>query len=537
MIIIILILLFPILGCSSEKDNWAQAKLQELTLEQKIGQLFIVPACQLREEEHLEDLRKLYKNYFIGGVILKQGNPLGQIRMINALQEMAEIPLLCVQDAEWGLAMRLENTVKFPKNLTLGAIQDENLIFKLGAEVGRQCKIMGVHVNLAPCVDVNNNPLNPIIHMRSFGENPEKVAQKSLLWMQGLQSQGVHACAKHFPGHGDTAVDSHKDLPIISHSIERLKDVELIPFAKLIEGGVFSVMSAHLLVQALDDVPATLSNKVIDGLLKDEMGFQGIVITDALNMKGLCKSFSTEEIARHALIAGNDLLLYGDHIGPNVDEIIRALVPKAISAIKQAYEKGEITIERIDASVLKILKAKESLGLFVDPFVPSPPNLLEELHSNKAKSLKKELFAKAMTLVANDGQVPLQGSVALLVWGKQSPFAYELKKYVDVREFMWDEKDQLLSQKEEFSSIVVSIEEKPEKELIEFLSSLSKCVVVLFGSPYQLFELPFTNATLVAYEKEKEAYESAAEVLSGKLIPQGKLPVTIDDKYNEGMGL
>ena len=399
----------------------------DLTLEEKIGQLFIVPACPLRGEDHLEDLEKLIREQKIGGIILKQGKAADQVKLIDKLQRLSQIPLLCVQDGEWGVGMRLTDVIAFPKNLTLGAVQDLSLLFQLGQEIGRQCRLVGAHLNLAPVCDVNCNPQNPIIHMRSFGEDPFQVAVRSRLVMLGMQSMGVMACAKHFPGHGDTSVDSHVDLPMIAHGRQRLDAVELYPFRDLVQAGVKAVMSAHLFVEALSEeafLPATFSKRIVTELLQKEYGFSGLVITDALNMKALSKLYSPEQIALKAFLAGHDLLLYGDHIALNVDQILREDVPRAIAALKNAVESGEIPETIVDERVEKILKCKEGLQ------TRTTGN--ETINSPEAYALKKRLFQEAMTLVRNEGLLPLkQKNVALIEWGSAPHFADRVKKGVD----------------------------------------------------------------------------------------------------------
>lgn len=520
--------------------------LENLTLEQKIGQMIIIPACELRGDDHFEDLQRLIQKGWVGGILLKQGTAEGQRSLIERLQKLSPVPLLCVQDGEWGVAMRLTDVISFPRNLTLGAVQDLALLYQLGQEIGKQCKLVGAHLDLAPVVDVNCNPRNPIIHMRSFGEDPSQVAKRGEKVMRGIQSTGVMACAKHFPGHGDTATDSHVDLPIIGHDAEHLQKVELIPFQKLINANVQAILTAHLYVKALAEVallPATFSHQIVTDLLQKKMGFRGLVLTDALNMKALAKHYSPGEIAIKATIAGHDMLLYGDHIAPNIDQILRNDIPQAIAALKSAVEKGEISEELIDSKVSKILQAKEKCGLFKPDL--KIENVTGKINSSQAYALKKKLFEEAITVVRNEGVLPLQKSkIAIVEWG-QSP-VFKMHFEADVFSLIDPE---LLLKMQDYSCIVLALSgytnAPPDfnlgaKELAQ-LTALSKkgipCVAVVFGTPYSLSALPLFDAIVVAYENELEAQEAAAQVLLGHLSPKGHLPVSVLPHFPLGTGI
>ncbi len=495
-----------------------------LTLDEKIGQLFIIPACQLRGEDHFEDLKRLIQEQKIGGIILKQGTAEGQRNLIQQLQGLSSLPLLCVQDGEWGVGMRLNDVIQFPRNLTLGAVQDLALLYQLGGEIGRQCRLVGVHLNLAPVCDVNCNPQNPIIHTRSFGEDPLQVALRSQCVMAGMQSMGVFACAKHFPGHGDTITDSHVDLPVIKHDLQRLQTVELFPFRHLIQNGVKAVMSAHLCVEGIVEeslLPATFSRRLLTDLLQGELGFRGLIITDALNMKALTKRYSPEQIAIKSLLAGHDLLLYGDHIAPNIDQILRNDVPKAIAAIKAAVESGKISESLIDAKVDKILKVKGEIQEIEDV-----ENVIEKINSPEAYALKQRLFEEALTVVRNEGVLPLrEQKIALIEWEETSAFANKL----GADRFPFNDPE-LFEKVKEYTCLVLSLS-KIETSEEQTLLRLSHCgiptVAVIFGSPYTLSKIPLFDAIVVAYENQTEAQEAAADVLLGKLSPKGKLPVSV----------
>lgn len=381
--------LFFLLPLALFGGAWAEDLLAKMSLEEKIGQLFVAPACPLREEDHWRDWEELLEKYHVGGVIMKQASPVSHVKLVNRLQKRSREPLLVVADAEWGLAMRLSDTIAFPRNEVLGKRGDLALIQEIGEEVGKECRRIGIHLNLAPVSDVNNNPGNRVIGSRSFGAEPKVVAECVQAAVRGLGRGGVMSCAKHFPGHGDTAVDSHVDLPVISHSRERLGEVELVPFRAAIAEGVSAVMSAHILVPAIDPkFPATLSRRVLQGLLREELGFTGLVVTDALNMKALTNFYSAKEIALEAHRAGCDLLVYGDHIAPNVDDIVRRQIPEAYLRLQEAYQKEELPESFLNEKVLRILQAKEKSGLDKNRFVVEE-GVADVLWSSKAVNLSK----------------------------------------------------------------------------------------------------------------------------------------------------
>lgn len=348
---------FSLLG-----EEEAEEILSQMSLDEKIGQLFVAPASPLRSQDHLKDWSHLLSEYHIGSLILKQGDKESTQRLIETLQKKSKYPLLITADAEWGLGMRISDAVSYPRNGELGKKGDLGLIRKIGKEIGNQCQEIGIHLNFSPVADVNHNPHNPVIGDRSFGPNPEWVAQCVVEMALGLEEGGVKACVKHFPGHGDTGVDSHVELPIVSQRRERLDSCELIPFRAAIEKGVSVVMSAHILVPILDpQYPATLSSLIMNDLLRKEMGFKGVIVTDALNMKALTQYYSAEELAICAHKAGCDLLLYGDHRSEEVDRLLREEIPRAFFRLKKAYESGEIQIEYLNEKVLRILTLKSHL--------------------------------------------------------------------------------------------------------------------------------------------------------------------------------
>ena len=411
------------------ESPWIDSIINSLTLEQKIAQLIMYPVYSNKGENELVKIEKLIQDHEIGGVIYMQGGPVRQVNAHNRLMAKSKIPLLTSIDGEWGVRMRLDSVIRFPRQMLLGAVQDETLIYDMGVEVAKQCSLTGVHVNFAPVVDLNVNPNNPVINSRSFGEEKVHVTKLSHAYMKGMQDNIVLACAKHFPGHGDTDVDSHLGLPVINHSKDRLMDVELYPFKALIDSGMGSIMVAHLYVPALDktkDRASTLSPKIVKKLLKEKLGFKGLAFTDALNMHGVSKYYETGEVDLLALLAGNDILLFSQDVG------------KAIEYIKKAVEKRKISEKEITSRVKKVLQLKKWIGL--DDFTPlSTKALLPQLNSETSKLVRRKLVENAITLLQNRGDVvPVKGlsklKLASVSIGVEeiSPFQKMLGNYAPV---------------------------------------------------------------------------------------------------------
>jgi len=564
----LLILICPIYSQNvslfqSNDSQWAQKTLNNLTLEEKIGQLFI--ATTILEKKNYKEtkthnktpIKQLIEHYHVGGLIY-QGEKTSlkkQIEFTNHYQKITKIPLFIVQDLEWGLDMRLKNMIKFPYNMTLGAIQNNELIYQMAKEVGRQCKLIGIHINLAPVIDVNINPQNPVINYRSFGENKDLVACKSIKFMQGLQDEGIIACAKHFPGHGDTNVDSHLDLPLISHSLERLSNIELVPFQKIIEAGIFSIMIAHLEIPALEQtpgLPTTLSYQTVTNLLKKTLQFQGLIITDALNMQGILKHHSPGELELKALLAGNDLLIDSTDI------------PRSISYIKKAIQENLYSEKELDNHVLKILYTKEWV------LNNSPKNcneqdietLIRKFYSPFVLNLKKTLYEKAITLVKNKNNIiPLVSheTIPCILIGipKKQVLTTTLQQYIDIEVYELHAND---INPEILNTLSTTI--KTQKKIIIGLFGINKCakqnygisiptlhlidtltqlgaevILSVFGNAYalQLFDNP--SVIIQAYEEDVDAQVATAKVILGQINPEGKLPITASEKYYAGLGL
>ena len=537
----------------TDSTSWADSVLLTLSEEERIAQLFIVTAYSNQGDAHKQQITDLIEHYKVGGLMFLQGGPVRQAKLTNYYQSITKTRLMIAMDAEWGVAMRLDSALSFPWPMTLGAIEDTNLIYQMGEEVARQCKLIGTHINFAPVVDVNSNPENPIINNRSFGENPEKVGRMGVAYMKGMQDNKVLACAKHFPGHGDTDADSHKTLPTVNHLKYRLDEVELVPFKKLINNGIGSIMVAHLHIPVLDDtknLAVSLSPKVVDGLLKTEMGFTGLSITDGLNMKGVSDFYEPGIVDVKALLAGNDVLLYPLN------------VPKAIEEIKKAIAKNQITQKEIDARCLKILKAKQWMGL--DNY--SPVNLekvADEIITNETELLDKKLVKSSLTLLQNyDDLLPLKRldtlRIASVSIGESgADFQSMLSNYAPTTHFTISEKATtseqavLLNKLAEFNLVIASVHKsnanawKPYKIdkktdiLLQSIALQSKVVVSVFANPYSLNSFLFINnfdALLLSYQNSKVAQEQSAQAIFGGIGMSGKIPVT-SNHYEINSGL
>jgi len=544
-----------------DREDWVASKLEKMSLEEKIGQLMMVAVYSNRDEAHQKEIEDAIRSQYLGGLIFFQGDAEKQVDMTNAFQGITQIPLLIGQDAEWGLSMRLENTIKYPRQLMLGAIRDDQLIYDFGKRVAYECKRVGVNINFAPVIDINNNPANPVIHDRSFGENIDNVIRKSLLYQRGLEENGVMACAKHFPGHGDTDADSHFTLPILQHSLKRLEEIELKPFQAAISQGVDAIMIAHLSIPALDDEvvvdtttgikltkPASLSAEIVSDLLRDKMKFEGLIITDALNMKGVTNFFPPGRLEVEALKAGNDILLFPQN------------VTQAIRAIKEAIRKKEIKEKKIDEHVRRILSFKYDHGLYDKPVVDSK-NLSEDLNSIEAILFQRKLIENALTLAKNEEElVPIQhleeAPFAHLTIGKErlNGFGNMLDHYAAFDHFIItkESKDEdintVLSELECYSLVIVSLQNLNRKSSDNYgldedimqklvqLSSKRKMIFISFGSPYVLQNLDKAKTILQAYENNDITHSYSAQLLFGAIGAQGKLPVTVSPTLQYGMG-
>jgi beta-glucosidase-like glycosyl hydrolase/CubicO group peptidase (beta-lactamase class C family) len=526
--------------------QWVDSIYNELSLEEKIGQLFMIDVFTNTSDADLQKISKLIKSYHIGGVIFSKGNPYRQAQFTNQIQTENKIPLLIGMDAEWGLAMRLDSTYAFPWNMTLGAIQDTAIVRDVGQQIGQHAKRLGVHMNFAPVADINTNPQNPIIGNRSFGESKDIVISHAVALMKGMHDAGILTSAKHFPGHGDTQQDSHKTLPTINFTESRIRNIELMPFKALIEEGVSSVMVAHLNVPSLENrpnFPSSLSKKIVSDLLLDELGFKGLVITDALNMKGVSENNSPGEVDLQAFQAGSDILLISED------------VPKAVSVIKKAYRNGEISKSRLAKSVKKILYAKYKVGL--NQFEPiNTLNLTSDLNSEANDAIYYKAIKKAITLLKNDlGILPLnsiEDKIAYIPLGDDSgaTFFEYLNKFTQVDELSVEEANTPKAL-EAYNRVILGFHKSDanpwtnykftssETQWIKTIAQDHRAILVNFTRPYSLLDLQnYINIDVIvqAYQNSKLAQKVVAQQLFGALEIQGKLPVSITSAFPQGTG-
>ncbi len=531
------------------QTKWVDSTYNALNLKEKIGQLYMDQVFSNQDQAKKKSILKLIDTNHIGGVIYSNGGPVRQASLNNELQAASRIPLLVGMDAEWGLSMRLDSTYAFPWNMTLGAVKNLDLIRQTGVQIGEHCKRIGVHFNFAPVVDINTNPKNPIIGNRSFGEDKEEVTKRALAFMEGMQSVGVLANAKHFPGHGDTSSDSHKTLPTIDFSAERIDSLELYPYKKLISKNLSSVMVAHLNVPNLDsrpNYPSSLSYLIVTDLLKEKLGFKGLIFTDALSMKGASNFSDPGEIDLQAFLAGNDVMLMSND------------VTQGIAALEKAVVSGIISEERLAHSVKKILRAKFKVGLH--EFEPiETANLVADLNRQKDDLLYGELMENAITLVQNkNNNLPLKNlelhKIAYVNMGDAdaTPFVNSLKKYTKVEVVNATNLDALIASLSNYNTVIVGFHksnvnpwksyEFTDKELVWLyeIARTNKVILTLFAKPYALNDFnTFENfeSILMAYQNSPIAQQKAAQIIFGALPAKGSLPVScgIDFKVGEGL--
>lgn len=538
----------------STSDPWVDSLMNTLTIDQKIGQLFMIQAYSNLKNPHTEDLIKLINQFQVGGIIFMQGGPVAQAKISNTLQQMSNIPLLVASDAETGLGFRLDSTLSYPIQMALGALSHDSLIYQMGYEIGQQCRQVGIHMNMAPVCDINIKPDNPVINFRSFGENKRQVARKAWLYASGMQDAGVLATAKHFPGHGDTQIDSHYGLPIINHTKVQLDSLELYPFSYLINKGIGAIMTAHLHVPALDpsnNIPATLSAKIINTKLKKEMGFQGLVITDAMNMKGVSNLYTSAQSVVKALKAGNDMV----EIVPRLD--------KAIAAVLLSVASGELTLQEIDEKCRKILTVKKWLGLDKNKLVDTR-NLNQKLNQNRYQLTKRLLHEQSMTVLLNHNDIlPLQQIDTLKIASlsinssERLPFQKMLGNYTQIDHFNVGkaptalQTDSLLHQLKAYNLVIVGIHgmglypfrrfgiTDQQISLMDRLKS-TNTITCFFGNPYALAHFPAisdSRGLIVAYQDDTDAQEMAAQLIFGATNANGKLPVNVKNMYAMGTGI
>jgi beta-glucosidase-like glycosyl hydrolase/CubicO group peptidase (beta-lactamase class C family) len=533
---------------SDEGKKWVDSIYDAMPLDEKIGQLFMVAAYSNKDNAHSNAIEKLITENKIGGLIFFQGGPIAQAKLTNRFQSKSKVPLFIGNDAEWGLAMRLDSSYSYPYNMTLGAVQDMKLIEKMGVQIGQQSKRLGLQFNFAPVLDINTNPKNPIIGFRSFGEDKYKVTERAIALMKGYQSEGVFATGKHFPGHGDTETDSHKGLPTIHFSKERLEIMEFYPYKKMFAEGLSSVMVAHLNVPSLEsrkNYPSSISYNVVTDVLQKELGFDGLIFTDALNMKAVSNFHKAGFVDLKAFLAGNDILLFPED------------VPLAIDIFKNAYRDSLLTEKRIAFSVKKILKFKYLAGL--NSYKPIEiKNLYQDLNSSKNNALEYELYENAITVLKNTNSIlPIKElenqKIAYVKMGDatNSTFVSTLKKYAEVTEIADANLDSLQLKLKPFTTVIIGYHKSnvafknhdftfDELSKLAFLTKNNNVILDVFASPYSL--LPITNfydlgGLVVSYQNSAIAQEVSAELIFGAISSKGKLPVTISADFVAKSGL
>lgn len=536
-----------------EQPKWVDSVFHRLSKKQRIAQMFFVAAYTNKTESFSDSIAKVIKKEKIGGLVFFQGGPGRQAILTNEYQKKSRVPLLIASDGEWGLGMRLDSTMSYPYQMALGAIQGTELIYKMGLEVAKDFKRVGMHMNLAPVVDVNNNAKNPVINYRSFGENKYNVAQKSAAYLKGMQDGGLLVSIKHFPGHGDTDVDSHYDLPQLNFTKERLDSLEMYPFKELIKQGAAGVMIAHMNIPSLDaspNMPSTLSKPIVTDILKEQIGFKGIIISDAMGMKGVVKFFKDGEADVMGVIAGNDILELSENS------------KRAVKMVRQAIKDQRLTMDRVDESVKKILTAKYWAGLNIKQTI-NEEQVFEDVNRAESMVLRQQMADASMTLLRGRDFIktlsPTKRTVILnvgtadvttfqkeLALTYQNSFVYNLKKDANANDIA-----KILTEIKADDQVIIGIVDTRTRpgngiplsaDVKMMLKDMATkdAVFALFANPYNLAGLPGlenAKALLVAYQKEDYMQKSAASVFKNQLITTGKLPVTVNDffKYDDGL--
>jgi len=531
-------------------DQWVDSVLNSLSPEQRIAQLMVIRAHSNLGADHVAKVTSDIQKYNVGALCFFQGGPVRQANLTNSYQSMAKTPLMVTIDGEWGVGMRLDSVTKFPYQLTLGAMNNQRLVYEMGLAVGEQCKRLGIHVNYAPVVDINNNPNNPVIGFRSFGEDKDKVIKFGIAYMKGMQDAGIMACAKHFPGHGDVDVDSHLDLPVINKSRAELDSNELKPFRELINAGIGSVMVAHLSVPSIDTGEhraTSISKNTVTGVLRNDIGFSGLTFTDALEMKGVAKYFPGGVISVEALIAGNDMLCLPEDVG------------KAIDAIKNAISQNRLSWDEVDAKVKKVLRSKYQLGL--NQLKPiETTNLLPDLNS-KTDAIRLKVAKETITVLkqgAGNASLPLKknykiayvaiGDSDMNSFGRSLVENYKTDSYY----FSWkdgdDKADEIFEKViDKYDAVVIGVHNfsnRPANNYGISKSSLSlwrrlnkaNSITLVFGNVLAAVSFCNANALIACHQDDNITRQVAANLLKGKVNASGKLPVRVCN-FSAGYGI
>jgi beta-N-acetylhexosaminidase len=538
----------------NQQNNWVDSVFKKLNRKQRIGQLFFVRAHTNRGQAYADSVGTVIKKEHVGGLVFFQGGPVRHANLINVYQKLSRIPLLIAMDGEWGLGMRLDSSLSYPYQMTLGAIQDNTLIYKMGQQVAYDFKRLGMHINFAPDMDVNNNPNNPVINYRSFGDNMYNVAQKGIAYFKGMQDAGIITFAKHFPGHGDTNVDSHFDLPVLPYTKGRLDSLEEYPFKQAIAAGISGIMIAHMNIPALDtakNLPSTLSRPIVTGLLKDSLRFKGIVASDAMEMKGVTKYFPKGEADLRAFLAGNDLIELSENS------------KVAAKLIRKAVRKKQIAPEEFEAKVKKILAAKYWAGLskYHDT---QPGGIMDDINRPATTQLIQQLSDAAITVLKGSAaaikQDTLKSTAIISIGVTQSTvFQQDLARHYKNSKLYFVDKNTpvpqlnaLLASAKQYDQVIVSVHDtrlRPAsrldysvdvKLLVAELAARPGAVISVFANAYTIAGLPGIEksaALIVGYQKDDALQRSAVKVITGQLKPSGKLPVSVNIYFPTGTGV
>lgn len=523
-------------------NDWVDKTYNSLSQDEKLGQLFIVALYTNKGEEFINQIRNIVKNEKIGGLILMQDDAAREINLVNEFQSQSKVPLMIGMDAEWGVFQRIAKAHKYPWAITLGAIQDKNLITEMSAKIAEDCKRMGVNWDFAPVVDVNTNPNNPIIGNRSFGSDVGNVINSASAYANGLQDNRILAAIKHFPGHGDTDKDSHLDLPVVSHNLERLEKIEIAPFKALMNKGIGGVMVAHLYVPSLENekgIPASVSKKIVTGLLKEKLGYKGLIITDALNMGAVANKFKAGELDAMAFKAGNDIMLFSQDVATG-----KKLIQKAI-------DNGEIQQSRVEESVKKILLTKYYLGLNQYNNI-NPVNVNEDLNNASHSALVQKMYANALTLIKDDKKLlPLDcKETYYYIPLEEAPYETFLNQ-INTGTTVIVKKANEINTIPANSKVIVGFHKdnstayKPykisdaSKKILSELSKDQNVMLDVFGSPYALKDIDISkiSTVLVSYENNDDAMKATANGLLGQTKISGRLPVLVNDNLKFGIGM
>ncbi|WP_313270159.1 glycoside hydrolase family 3 protein [Epilithonimonas vandammei] len=523
-------------------NDWVDKTYNSLSQDEKLGQLFIVALYTNKGEEFINQIRNIVKNEKIGGLILMQDDGVREINLVNEFQSQSKVPLMIGMDAEWGVFQRIAKAHKYPWAITLGAIQDKNLITEMSAKIAEDCKRMGINWDFAPVVDVNTNPNNPIIGNRSFGSDVNNVVNSALAYSNGLQDNRILAAIKHFPGHGDTDKDSHLDLPVVSHNLERLEKIEIAPFKALMNKGIGGVMVAHLYVPAIETekgIPASVSKKIVTGLLKEKLGYKGLIITDALNMGAVANKFKAGELDAMAFKAGNDIMLFSQDVATG-----KKLIQKAI-------DNGEIQQNRVEESVKKILLTKYYLGLNQYNNI-NPENVNEDLNNASHSALVQKMYANALTLIKDDKKLlPLDcKETYYYVPLEEAPYETFLNQ-LNIGTTVILKNSNEINTIPANSKVIVGFHKdnstayKPykisdaSKKVLSDLTKNQNVILDVFGSPYALKDIDISKVStvLVSYENNDDAMKATANGILGQTKISGRLPVLVNDNLKFGIGM